>query len=195
MTFRFRRRLRIFPGISLNLGKTGISFSFGRPGAHVTVGPKGTRTTVGLPGSGISLTQNVPHRQPKVASPRISPADRQWMNDAITMSSELAASEDRVITELLKIPALSVADGDELRACRDLLQQQASKMAGAVYDNAEQLAAELDQLRGICDQVDVIRKRTQSVQAQKRDELKDKLRPQERRDSGQSDEKFWAQHR
>jgi hypothetical protein len=56
MGFRFRSRLQIIPGVSLNLGKTGASLSFGVRGAHVTLGPKGTRTTVGLPGTGMSWT-------------------------------------------------------------------------------------------------------------------------------------------
>jgi len=56
MGFRFRRRIRLLPGITLNLGKRGASVSAGVRGAHVTVGPTGTRTTVGLPGTGMSYT-------------------------------------------------------------------------------------------------------------------------------------------
>ena len=57
MGFRFRRRIRVFPGLTLNLGKQGVSASVGVRGAHVTVGPTGTRTTVGLPGTGLSYTR------------------------------------------------------------------------------------------------------------------------------------------
>jgi hypothetical protein len=56
MGFRFRRSVKILPGIRLNFGKRGISTSVGVRGAHVTFGRTGTRTTVGLPGSGISYT-------------------------------------------------------------------------------------------------------------------------------------------
>ena len=56
MSFRFQRRIRLAPGITLNLNKKNVSTSFGRRGYHVTVGPKGTRTTVGLPGTGLSHT-------------------------------------------------------------------------------------------------------------------------------------------
>jgi hypothetical protein len=56
MPLRFQRRIRIAPGISLNLNKRSLSTSFGRPGAHITIGPKGKRTTVGLPGTGFSYT-------------------------------------------------------------------------------------------------------------------------------------------
>ena len=56
MGFRFRRSIKILPGIRLSFGKRGISTSIGVRGAHVTFGKSGTRTTVGLPGSGLSFT-------------------------------------------------------------------------------------------------------------------------------------------
>ena len=54
--FRFFRRKKIGPGLSLNLSKSGPSLSFGPPGAKVTVGPRGVRKTVGIPGTGLHHT-------------------------------------------------------------------------------------------------------------------------------------------
>jgi Protein of unknown function (DUF4236) len=69
MGFRFRRSIKILPGIRLNFGKRGVSTSIGVRGAHVTFGKTGTRTTVGLPGSGISYTHlDKPSRERLVAS-------------------------------------------------------------------------------------------------------------------------------
>lgn len=56
MGFRFRRRIKLFPGVTLNLNKTGVSVSAGVRGAKVTVGKKGVRQTIGLPGTGLSHT-------------------------------------------------------------------------------------------------------------------------------------------
>jgi hypothetical protein len=56
MPLRFQRRVRIAPGLSLNLNKRSISATVGHSGAHLTVGPKGTRSTIGIPGSGLSYT-------------------------------------------------------------------------------------------------------------------------------------------
>jgi len=56
MGFRFRRSIKLLPGIRLNFGKRGISTSIGVRGAHVTIGRTGTRTTLGIPGSGLSYT-------------------------------------------------------------------------------------------------------------------------------------------
>ena len=56
MAFRFWRRIRIAPGVTLNLSKSGASLSFGPRGAKFTIGPRGGRTTVGLPGTGLFYT-------------------------------------------------------------------------------------------------------------------------------------------
>ena len=56
MGLRFYKRIRIAPGISLNLSKTGPSFLFGPRGMKYTVGPRGTRKTFGIPGTGLSYT-------------------------------------------------------------------------------------------------------------------------------------------
>lgn len=53
MAFRFFRRIRIAPGISINLSKSGASVSMGPRGAKFTLGPRGTRKTVGIPGTGL----------------------------------------------------------------------------------------------------------------------------------------------
>jgi len=56
MGFRFFRRIKIAPGVTLNLSKSGLSASFGPRGAKFTIGPRGTRQTVGLPGTGLYYT-------------------------------------------------------------------------------------------------------------------------------------------
>lgn len=61
MGFRFRRSLKIAPGIRLNFSKSGVSTSFGGRGATFNVGSRGTRTTVGLPGTGLSWSTSNSH--------------------------------------------------------------------------------------------------------------------------------------
>jgi hypothetical protein len=57
MGFRFRRSFRVFPGLKVNVSKSGVSESLGTRGAWFTVGPRGRRSTVGLPGTGMSYTE------------------------------------------------------------------------------------------------------------------------------------------
>lgn len=59
MGFRLFRRIRIAPGLSLNLSKGGLSLSAGVRGARVTVGRRGVRGTVGAPGTGISYSETI----------------------------------------------------------------------------------------------------------------------------------------
>lgn len=54
MTLRFRRTLRIAPGLRLNLGKRGVSVSAGVRGAGVTLSRQGLYGNVGAPGTGLS---------------------------------------------------------------------------------------------------------------------------------------------
>ncbi len=56
MAFRFWRRIRIAPGVTLNLSKSGGSLSFGPRGAKFTIGPRGRRVTMGIPGTGLFYT-------------------------------------------------------------------------------------------------------------------------------------------
>ena len=59
-SFRFYRRLKIAPGITLNFSKSGVSTSLGPRGAKVTIGSKGVRKTFGIPGTGMYYTDYSP---------------------------------------------------------------------------------------------------------------------------------------
>ncbi|MBA2126893.1 DUF4236 domain-containing protein [Hyphomicrobium methylovorum] len=52
--FRFRKTFSIFPGVRINLSKTGVSSSIGGNGATVNVGKNGPMVTLGVPGTGLS---------------------------------------------------------------------------------------------------------------------------------------------
>jgi hypothetical protein len=59
MALRFRRTMKIAPGIRLNLTKKGISARVGPKGAGVTIGTSGTTVSAGIPGSGLHVSQKV----------------------------------------------------------------------------------------------------------------------------------------
>ena len=72
MGFKFRKRIKIAPGININLSKSGISTSIGKPEATINIGKKGVKATVGVPGSGFSYSQNLSKNssQGQVSSPK-----------------------------------------------------------------------------------------------------------------------------
>lgn len=59
MALRFRKSIRLVPGLRLNIGSRGLSLSAGVPGATVNFSPRGARATFGVPGSGFSWSHSV----------------------------------------------------------------------------------------------------------------------------------------
>jgi Protein of unknown function (DUF4236) len=94
-SFRFYRRVHVFPGLTVNLSKSGPSLSVGVGGAHVTVGRRGIRKTVGIPGTGIYYTSSTghhtgahsAHQEPlKIESARHRKAKANFMIAAIILA-------------------------------------------------------------------------------------------------------------
>lgn len=66
MALRFRRSVKILPGLKLNIGKSGInSVTIGKRGASVTAGKKGVYGNVGAPGTGISYRSKLSGDAPR----------------------------------------------------------------------------------------------------------------------------------
>lgn len=51
---RFRKSVKIMPGLRVNLFKSGVSTSIGGRGATVNIGKRGLRSTLSVPGTGLS---------------------------------------------------------------------------------------------------------------------------------------------
>lgn len=60
MALRFQKRIKIMPGVRVNLSKSGISTSLGGPGATVNVNKDGMQGTAGVPGTGLSYKTSRP---------------------------------------------------------------------------------------------------------------------------------------
>lgn len=65
MGFRFQKRIKIAPGVRVNISKGGISTSIGPRGASVSVGKRAVRANVGIPGTGISYSEQLTSRRTK----------------------------------------------------------------------------------------------------------------------------------
>lgn len=59
MALKFRRRVTVFPGVRLNLSKSGISTTIGPRGANVNFNRHGAFLNTGLPGTGIYDRQRI----------------------------------------------------------------------------------------------------------------------------------------
>jgi hypothetical protein len=70
MGFRFRKSIKLLPGVRLNLSNRSTSVSVGGRGGRVNLSRRGTRLTTSLPGSGLSWTKFFPHRRVPTQRPQ-----------------------------------------------------------------------------------------------------------------------------
>lgn len=61
MAWAFRRRIKVIPGVYINLSKGGLSASAGMRGASLTFRSDGGYRNLGLPGTGLYSRQKVGH--------------------------------------------------------------------------------------------------------------------------------------
>ena len=64
MSWTFRKRVKIIPGVHLNLSKSGISTTIGVRGASLNIGKRGTYLNTGIPGTGISHRTRISNSSP-----------------------------------------------------------------------------------------------------------------------------------
>jgi hypothetical protein len=71
---RFQRRVKLFPGVHLNLSLSGVGVSAGGKGFHVGVTAKGQKyVSAGLPGSGLGVRQYAPKASGSTAAAGFNP--------------------------------------------------------------------------------------------------------------------------
>jgi len=159
--FRFWRRIKIAPGVTLNLSKSGGSLSFGPRGAKFTVGSRGKRATVGLPGTRLFYTSTFPsgkrtaHKEgtSRDYAPTIRLEDRLTLGffKRLIISGDEEAfvdgcrelalgNEDSALNHLRK--AVHLADGAYLAgflAFKKELFEEAEQYLNAAYGNYRKL--------------------------------------------------------
>jgi hypothetical protein len=75
MGVRFRRRVTIAPGVSLNISKRGLGISAGPRGVKAGIGPRGVHHSVGLPGTGLFYRKDASWGQTKSQGQQAATAD------------------------------------------------------------------------------------------------------------------------
>jgi hypothetical protein len=96
MGLRFRRSMKLFPGVRLNFSGGGISTTIGVRGASVTLGKRGTHLNVGLPGSGLSYrTRLFPNADNEPKDESRSPFQPSWREPAPAEQAQALRGEIR----------------------------------------------------------------------------------------------------
>ncbi len=96
MAWSFRRRIKIIPGVRLNLSKSGISTSIGVRGANVTLGKFGTYLNTGIPGTGIYQRQKISGNEK--AKPQDRSENTQQTENHIYAEKEIISADIQEIT-------------------------------------------------------------------------------------------------
>lgn len=87
MAWNFRKRVKICPGIYLNLSKGGMSTSFGPKGAKITIGKNGTYLNKSIPGTGLYSRQKI--SGDRTSTSRSSLMDNETNNTSASNNSVL----------------------------------------------------------------------------------------------------------
>lgn len=75
MPFRFKKRIKIFPGFYINLGKTGISTTVGVQGAELNINKTGVTENFAAIGTGVSYRNKIiKFNKPPIENLIISPS-------------------------------------------------------------------------------------------------------------------------
>lgn len=137
MGFRFRKSIKIFPGLRVNLSKTGASLSVGGRGASVNIGPRGTYGNVGLPGTGLSYRERLDtptkkvSRRPSQALPENAPETYrvEIENDEVV----ILTNNDDVVSGAIR-KTLITQNYEAIRSrLEDIAQERNRKGANAVH--------------------------------------------------------------
>lgn len=91
MGLRFRRSIRLAPGVRLNFSGSGLSCSLGPRGASVTFGKRGTYLNTGIPGTGI-------YSRERIGGPRASGSGSS--SGKVTVAITVSVSDDGVVSFL-----------------------------------------------------------------------------------------------
>ena len=59
MAWKYRKRNKIAPGVTINVNRSGVSTTIGTKGASVNIGKNGTYLNTGIPGTGIYDRQRI----------------------------------------------------------------------------------------------------------------------------------------
>jgi hypothetical protein len=63
VSWRFQRRRKLLPGVTLNVSKRGLGVSVGPRGARVSAGPRGVTATLSLLGTGLAYIWRLNRRR------------------------------------------------------------------------------------------------------------------------------------
>ena len=133
MSIRFRRSVKLIPGVRLNFNKDSVGMSFGVPGARYTMNSKGRRTaSVGIPGTGLYSTEVLSSgRKSARSSNPAEPTERYMVGSNPPKPGLFAGKAERALNDFLL----------------DIYNAESTDTPAQVLEKAKALRAQFDELR------------------------------------------------
>ncbi len=105
MGLNYRKKIKIAPGVKLNITKKGVSsVSVGKRGASLNINKSGSRATFGIPGSGLSYTTKRSNSKARKSQPK---------TNKISQSDNITIGQNQVTVEQIinnKMHAIGMMD-------------------------------------------------------------------------------------
>ncbi len=137
MGFRFRRSVRLFPGVRLNFGLRGVSVSAGVPGVRLNFGTRRSSVTVGIPGTGLSYTETLGSVR---GPPRQQSLPTGFAADPLPNRLTTPAPDDPLPGEI-KSADIATLTSPDLEGLKTLINEAAHQRASLQSDWKEAVAS------------------------------------------------------
>lgn len=137
MALRFRKSIKLAPGIRMNLSGSGASWTLGPRGASIGVGKRGAFLNTGIPGTGFSSRTRLSGSSsiPRAQLPRMA-ATSQTQQQTVSLRVSVSDDGNVTFTDMTGAPAneqqTALAKGQAKGEIRDLLEECCSKINGQV---------------------------------------------------------------
>ena len=130
MALRFRRSIKLAPGVRMNLSGSGVSWSLGPRGSSVGIGHRGTYLNTGIPGTGLYSRQRLSGESSQAASTHRPGTTQMELTVSIGDDGVLSFkdAQGNLISESL-IDAAKKQQGDKIKA---LIQGKCDEINGQV---------------------------------------------------------------
>ncbi|MBY5229321.1 MULTISPECIES: DUF4236 domain-containing protein [Bacillus cereus group] len=125
MGFKFRKSIKVAPGVKVNVTHKGIGVSAGVKGAHISTGPSGSRITTSIPGTGISYEQRISKK--KGSKQRTSSNDSRTQNTTATTPdiqshTSVQSSATKKVAKTFKVTPFRSKDSKTNSIARKLMK-------------------------------------------------------------------------
>ena len=191
MGFRFRRSMKILPGVRLTVGKSSVGISAGVRGARVSLNSSGRVTTsAGIPGSGLYWTESKSLKKKKakskaprsVSSSRVEETivdDEVYVEDVYTPPARVLDAPVSAPHEPAKSHIFSSKEEKALSALfQDIYGDQAANPPALVFEKTRAVAAEHPELALAMQAIQVLHGSTNEELQKESFVLADQLWPQ-----------------